>query len=63
MKVEIKKLNGTFNAKIRVSKRVKKRYKKRDLKNLSIAKKSSIINRPERLKEEKEKKLDELEKK
>ena len=63
MNIELKTLISSFNQKIKSSKLTKKKYKKRVLKNLSIGRAFSIINRPETLEEEKKKRKDEIEKK
>ena len=59
---KIKKLNENYREKIRNSKKKKKKFKKRDLKLLSIGRALFIINGPEKLKTEKENKIEELEK-
>ena len=63
LNIELKTLKSPFNQKIKSSKLTKKKYKKRDLKNLSICRAFSIINRPEILEEEKKKRKDEIENK
>ena len=60
---KIKKLNETYGIKIRNAKKSKKNYKKRDLNLLLISRSFSIINGPDKLKTEKEIKIEELEKK
>ena len=60
---KIKKLNETYGIKIRNAKKSKKNLKKRDLNLLSISRAFSIINGPDKLKTEKEIKIEELEKK
>lgn len=56
LNIELNNLSTFFNEKIKLSKLTKKKYKKRDLKNLSIGRTFSIINRSEILEEEKKKK-------
>ena len=60
---KIKKLNKTYGIKIRSAKKIKKKFKKRDLNLLSISRAFSIINGPDKLKTEKETKIEELVKK
>ena len=63
LNIELKTLISSFNQKIKSSKLTKKKYKKLDLKNLSIDRAFSIMNRPKILEEEKKKRKNEIEKK
>ena len=63
LKKEIKEIESLYSKKIRENRSVKKKYKKRDLKFMSIGRALSIVEGPERLKTEKEKKVGEIKKK